>query len=110
MNKNGTVVWKCRNKSKCTSSCLTDELGVFIREPTTHNHDMVNGWATAEVIINNMRKRSREEFFLRRRFVSTKQIYKKSYIHYQTHYVQKERKKRKKETRSIKRRKRKKLG
>ena len=34
VNKNGTVVWKCKNKSKCLSSCLTDELGVLIREPT----------------------------------------------------------------------------
>ena len=53
VNKNGTVVWKYKNKSKCTSSCLTDELGVLIREPTTYNHDMVIGLATAKVIINN---------------------------------------------------------
>ena len=61
VNKNDTVVWKCKNKSKCPSSCLTDELGVLIREPTTHNHDMVIGLATAKVIINDMLKRSREE-------------------------------------------------
>ena len=35
-------------------------------------------------------------FFLRRRFISTKQIYKKSYNHYQKHYIQKKRNKGKK--------------
>ena len=48
--------------------------------------------------------------FLRRRFISTKQIYKKSYIQYQTHYIQKKRNKGKKETRNIKRGKKKKWG
>ena len=61
VNKNGTVLCKCKHKAKCPSSCLTDELGVLIREPTTHTHDMVIGLATAKVIINDMSKHSREE-------------------------------------------------
>ena len=48
-------------------------------------------------------------FFLRRRFISTKQIYKNNIL-YQTHYIQKKRNKGKKETRNIKRRKKKKWG
>ena len=49
-------------------------------------------------------------FFEKKIYFHKTNLQKKSYIQYQTHYIQKERKKGKKETRSIKRRKRKKLG
>ena len=57
--KNGTIFWVCRHVG-CKSSMTTDAEFVILRKPKEHSHDLCESCNVANMLIDGMRKRSRE--------------------------------------------------
>ena len=65
INQTGSIQWRCR-KVGCKASITTNASFVAMRGDTTHTHDKQETELNeANQLVRGMRKRTREEYFLR---------------------------------------------